>query len=183
MNAPIPQEQFLPGLALPATETFADWQALGRRLCLGARAINWLIGDWLIDGAERFGEKAREEAQSIFRSDVDRFAPIVDTCRRFPEPKRHHALTFGHHLAVMAIDDDTAAEQLLTMAEENRLTTAALKAEVKVIRSESRLPLTDDDPEDTAMRHIAQAWNRAPKASRLAFLELAQESDLGVIDL
>jgi hypothetical protein len=183
VNAPTPQEQFLPGLNLPTTETFADWQALGRRLCMGARAINWLIGDWLIDGAERFGDKARDEAQTIFRSDVDRFDPILKTCRRFPEPKRHAALTFGHHLAVMSIDDDTEAETLLSKAETERMTTAALKAEVKVIRSHARLPIEDDDPVDTAMRRIVQAWNLASREARQMFIELAQESHMGVIEL
>lgn len=183
MNAPIPQDQFLPGLTLPATETFADWQQLGRRLCMGARTINWLIGDWLIDGAERFGEKAREEAQSIFRSDVDRFDPILKTCRRFPEDKRHQALTFGHHAAVMSIEDDEAAEQLLVKAETERMTQAALRAEVKVIRAHDRLPLVDDDPVDTAMRRIVQAWNLASRAAREDFIELAKESHMGVIEL
>ncbi|WEK42964.1 MAG: hypothetical protein P0Y64_16725 [Candidatus Sphingomonas colombiensis] len=172
----------LPNLALPVTETFEDWSNLGRRLCMGARTINWLIGDWLIEGSERFGEKARDEANQIFRSDVDRFGPIVDTCRRFTEPRRHPALTFGHHLAVMSIADDTEADGLLAKAETERLTTAALKAEVRLTFHQPRM-LEDDDPEDTAMRHIAQAWNRAPKASREAFIELAQESHLGVIDL
>lgn len=182
MTAMVEQDQFLPGMSLPATETFADWQSLGRRLCMGARTINWLIGDWLIDGAERFGDKAREEAQSIFRSDVDRFAPIVDTCRRFPEPKRHPALTFGHHQAVMAVADDAEAEKLLARAEADGFTVAALKAEVRVSRApQSFLP--DDDPTDGAYRQIIQAWNRAPVAARELAAESIAESHLGVIDL
>lgn len=169
-------------LHLPAATSFEEWSNLGRKLCAGARFMNWIIGDWLIEGSERFGDKARDEANTIFRSDVERFDPIIKTCRRFPEHARHQALTFGHHLAVAGIEDHDQAEQLLTMAERDRLTTAALKAQVKVTHRQPRL-MEDDDPEDTAMRHIAQAWNRAPKASRLAFLELAQESELGVIDL
>lgn len=169
-------------LHLPAATSFEEWSNLGRKLCAGARFMNWIIGDWLIEGSERFGDKAREEANVIFRSDVERFDPIIKTCRRFPEHARHQALTFGHHLAVAGIEDHAQAEELLVTAERDRLTTAALKAQVKVSFRQPRL-MDDDDPEDTAMRHIAQAWNRAPKASRLAFLELAQESDLGVIDL
>lgn len=168
-------------LALPQTNSLEEWSDLGRKLCSGVRAMNWLIGDWMIAGTERYGEKAREEANAIFRSDVSRFDPIMRTCRRFPEPKRHTALTFGHHLAVMSVPDDFDAEQLLRKAEQERLTTAALRAEARV-----RVPqaaLVDDDPDDTAMRAIAQAWNRAPRISRQAFLELAQESSMGIIDL
>lgn len=170
-------------LALPATETFAEWSELGRSLCAGARAMNWLIGDWLIAGVEVHGQKAREEANRIFRADVERFDPILKTCRRFPEGKRHERLTFGHHVAVMAIPDDEQAEALLTEAEQSRLTIASLKAKVRVEHHQQHSLIDDDDPEDTAMRAIVHAWNRAPMTARTAFLELASESHMGVIDL
>lgn len=180
----IEHDQFLPGLHLPVAETFDDWRDLGRRLCLGARAVNWLIGDWLIDGAERFGERARDEAQEIFRSDVARFDPIVKTCRRFPEPKRHKALTFGHHLAVAAIEDDAEADKLLSDAEQSGATVAMLKAAVRVATAVNRLPgLEDDDPVDRSYRHIVQAWNLASREARELFVEAAAESHLGVIEL
>ncbi|MEH3121190.1 MAG: hypothetical protein PGN16_04285 [Sphingomonas phyllosphaerae] len=170
-------------LDLPDTTTFEEWSDLGRQLCRSARTINWLIGDWLIAGSDRYGERARTEALTIFRSDVERFDPIVKTCRRFPTDRRHAALSFGHHLAVMAVPDDTEAENLLAKAEEGRITAAALKAQVRVIRDLQVPMLPDDDPEDTAMRLIAQAWNRAPRAARESFMELAEEANLGVIDL
>lgn len=184
MNAIIEQDQFLPGLSLPATETFDDWTALGRRLCMSARAVNWLIGDWLIEGSERFGEQAREEAIAIFRSDVQRFDPIVKTCRRFPPDRRHQALTFGHHAAVSEIPEDQA-EKLLVEAERERVTVSMLKAQVRVMMDgQSKLiPLDDDDPDDTAMRRMVHAWNLGNRKSRQDFVELIQESDMGVIDL
>jgi hypothetical protein len=169
-------------LALPLTRTFDEWSTLGQKLCTAGRKINWLIGDWLIDGSTRFGEKARDEARVIFRSDVDRFDPILKTCRRFPEPRRHQALTFGHHQAVVDVDD-TQAEALLDKAETQRLTVPALKAEVRVLTNRQVSMLPDDDPEDAEMRLIAQAWNRASRAARRNFLEAAEECDLGVIEL
>ena len=169
-------------LTLPQTDTFDDWTNLGRRLCAGARTMNWLIGDWLIEGSTRFGEKARDEANAIFRADVERFGPIVDTCRRFSDDKRHTALTFGHHVAVMPVEDDGEAQAILTEAETASLTVAQVKAKVRVAHKAPTF-LLDDDPEDTAMRLIVQAWNRAPKASRESFIELAAESHMGVIDL
>ena len=169
-------------LALPATQTFEDWSNLGRRLCSSARKLNWLIGDWLIDGSTRFGDGARDEANAIFRADVERFDPILKTCRRFPEDTRHQALTFGHHLAVLPVEDDQEAEAILAEAETNQLTVAAVKAKVRVRYAPPSF-LPDDDPEDTAMRLIAQAWNRAPIAARESFIELANEADLGEIEL
>ena len=171
------------GLSLPETHTFDEWASLGIRLCQGARVINWMIGDWLISGCEQYGDKARDEANAIFRSDVDRFGPIVDTCRRFAGEKRHQALTFGHHMAVMAIKDDGEADQILTEAETQRLTVAAVKAQVRVKTDRQANMLPDDDPEDTAYRRIVQAWNLSSRDSRKAFLESAQEANMGVIDL
>lgn len=169
-------------LQLPQTDTFDDWSSVGSILCTQARRMNWAIGDWLIDGSTRFGDKARDEANRIFRSDVERFDPIVKTCRRFPEEKRHAALTFGHHAAVMTVEDDDEAQALLDQAEAQLLTKAALKAKVRVTQAAPTF-LPDDDPEDAAMRLIAHAWNRAPRAARESFIELAAESNLGVIDL
>lgn len=184
MNSLIEHQQFLPGLSLPRTETFDDWRDLGRRLCMGARAMNWLIGDWLIEGSERFGEKAREEAQEIFRSDVARFDPIVRTCRRFPQSKRRAALTFGHHLAVTSIDDHHQAERVLDEAEETGATVAMVKAKVRVLTEGERLPgMDDDDPVDASYRRIVQAWNLAGHQARRDFIEAASESHMGMIEL
>jgi len=180
-------EQFALGLDLPETMTFDEWTNLGRKLCMARRAVNWVIGDWLIFGCDeaRFGRAALEEANAIFVADADRFAPIVDTCRRFPEDRRRAALTFGHHLAVMAVEDDTEAETLLAKAEAERMTVAALRAEAKVRtdRQATMLP-NDPDPEDDAYRTIIQASNRcgSPEARRLA-IEAIIEANYGVVDL
>jgi hypothetical protein len=180
-----PEEQFSLGFNPPETTSFDEWRDMGRKLCMGRRAVNWLIGDWLIWGSDekRFGRKALEEANAIFLADVDRFGPIVDTCRRFPETRRHAELSFGHHLAVMTVDDDGEAERLLAEAEAQRMTAAQLKATVRVSTDRQVNMLEDDDPEDAAMRRIVHAWNRSPRAARQAFLELAQESHMGVIEL
>lgn len=177
-------DQLSLGLRLPADATFEDWSKLGRRLCMGARAINWLIGDWLIAGVEKFGEQARDEANTIFRSDVDRFDPIVRTCRKFPEDRRHDRLSFGHHLAVVTLEDEEA-QKLLSDAEERRLPVREVRREVMAHRVSSGgfLPRDDDDPDDTMMRAIVHAWNRASRQAREDFLELATEADFGVIDL
>lgn len=177
-----PAQPMLP-LALPAMRTFEEWSKVGLMLRAARHNVDFLIGDWLLTGSTEYGDQARDEAIAIFRSDVPRFGPIVDVCRRFPEGVRHEALTFGHHLAVMAVDDDGEAERLLAEAEAQRMTAAAPKATVRVSTDRQMNMLEDDDPEDAAMRRIIHAWNRSPKASRQAFLELAQESHMGVIEL
>lgn len=180
--APIGAEPMLP-LSLPETHSFEEWSQLGRLLVAGRRKLDFLTGDWLIRGSTEYGDKARSEANAIFRADVERFGPMLDVCRRFSETRRHDALTFGHHLAVMPIEDDEQAEAMLVEAEASRMTVAAVKAQVRVTTNRQTTILPDDDPEDTAYRRIVQAWNLASRSSREAFLESAQESHMGVIDL
>lgn len=184
MNAltPITAAQPMLPLVLPETRTFDEWSSLGRVLLTARRKLNWLVGDWLDRGLTLYGDKARDEANRIYRSDVDRFAPILETCRRFPELARHETLTFEHHAMVRDLDGQEA-EKLLVRAERSHMTVAAFKAEVRVSSNRQTTILEDDDPEDTAMRRIVQAWNQASKSAREAFLELVVESDLGGIDL
>jgi hypothetical protein len=170
-------------LALPTTSTFEEWSDLGRMILTATRKLDWLRGDWLIDGSTRYGDKARDMAVSIFRADVDRFAPIVDTCRRFPESERHPALTFGHHLAVMAVSDDAEAHTILARAERDRMTVAAVKAHVRVSTDRQVTMLPDDDPTDTGARRIWQAWNRESRASRDEALAMMMEAQLGMIEI
>lgn len=181
--APIGAAQPMLPLVLPETSTFEEWSSLGRLLVSGRRKLDFLTGDWLIRGSTEYGDKARSEANAIFRADVERFGPMLDVCRRFPETRRHEALTFGHHLAVMPVEDDEQAEAILVEAETNRMTVAAVKAQVRVTTNRQTTILPDDDPEDTAYRRIVQAWNRAPRGVRKLFQEQIEETGLKVIDL
>jgi hypothetical protein len=171
-------------LSLPDTATFDDWSTFGAKLLAGRRKLSWLIGDWLIAGMDRYGDQARDEAVRLSRTDIDRFGLIVDVCRRFPEDKRHAALTFDHHAAVARLDDERAAS-MLDDAERLKLPVLMLRAQVRETRISQGdlLPAEDDDPEDREMRAVVQSWNRARPSARRAFLELAEESHMGVIDL
>jgi hypothetical protein len=166
-------------------QTFEGWQDTLTKLVTAGRRINWMIGDCLIAGLEQFGERARDEANRIARLDIDRLGPIVDTCRRFPEPTRHPLLTFGHHLAVMAVKDDSEAQRILTAAETDRMTVAAVKAHVRVSTDRQTTLLPDDDPDDREYRQMAQAWNRCSSISaRQMFVEAIEEAGInGEIEL
>jgi hypothetical protein len=171
------------GLNLPEIHTLEEWSGALTWLIAIKYRCEFAIGDMIDRGVAQFGSEAFEMANRIFRAHDDRLAPILDVARRFPEGKRHDRLKFGHHLAVMAVKDDEQAEHLLCEAEEQHLTVAALKAHIRVKTDRQANMLPDDDPEDAAMRLIAQAWNRAPLAARESFLELAKEAALEEIDL
>ena len=175
-------------LNLPEDMSFDEWIKLGRLVILRFRRASWDLGDWLkfgLDPKRGWESQELQEALSVIRADAVRLTPVLETCRRFPEEKRHHRLTFAHHAAVMAIDDDAEADALLTEAEREGATVALLKATVRVRTAGDRLPgmVEDDDPIDTAYRRIVQAWNCAPRASRELFAESVAESHMGVIEL
>lgn len=169
------------GLNIPEDATFEEWASIGPVLRRGLQAVNWLIGDWMIAG-RRFGDRGREEAQRIFLSDVERFDPIIKTCEKFPEDRRHSALSFTHHAAVAKLDD-SEADALLAEAERDRMTTAMLRAKVKVIGGQRAIPIEDDDPEDTLYRSGVQCLNRLPRKVRDLVIEAFVESKGEVVDL
>jgi hypothetical protein len=165
--------------SMPADATFQQWQHQGSEFVTAGRMLNWLIGDWIIAGVERFGERARDHANQIFRRDVDRLAPIVDTCRAFDPPKRRKNLSFTHHqIAAKAPDPSQALDQ----AERDGLSCADLRAHVRV--AAPTFHLEDDDPEDAAYRIVIQASNRCGSAeARQMAVEAIIAANYGIVDL
>ncbi|WP_300562981.1 hypothetical protein [Companilactobacillus sp.] len=175
------QEEPTFGFSLPEQATFDEWKESGVQFMLAGRMINWLIGDWMRQGADRFGWEAVNFANSIFRRDIERFGPIVDVCTKFPEEQRHKSLTFGHHAAVVSLDDP---HPLLERAEAEGMTVATLRAHVTVVRHAEQPPLWNDDTEeDKAYREGVQCLNRLPRDVRQMIVEAFVEVDCGVVEL
>lgn len=176
-----------PGLALeiPKGQTFDDWVEMGRSLCEGQRVVNWWIGDWWAAGHHRYGERAKAAAEGIFGREFQALADMASVCRSFETSRRREHLTFTHHREVAALPPEKA-DELLTRAETESLSTRDLRVEVVKVRTAlGHFPTRDtidDDPDHTALVAIARAWNRAPVAARQEFLDLANEADLGEID-
>lgn len=176
-----------PGLSLdiPKNQTFDQWVEMGRSLAEGQRVINWWIGDWWAAGSHRYGERAKAAAEGIFGREFGSLANAASVCRSFESSRRREALTFTHHLEVAALPPKEA-DALLDKAEKANLSTRDLR--VEAMKRKVALGLfkprdeIDDDPEYTALKAIAAAWNRAPVGARETFAELVAEANLGVID-
>lgn len=174
-----------PGLALeiPQDQTFDQWVEMGRNLCEGQRVVSWWIGDWWAAGNHRYGERAKAAAEGIFGREFKTLANAASVCRAFETSRRREHLSFAHHAEVASLPPKDA-DALLDKAEAGLLNRSTIRGAAIIRKTELGLytPRVDDDPEHTALKAIAAAWNRAPVGARQTFAELVAESDLGVID-
>jgi len=112
---------WIPGGPMPASE----WLTQGRRILAVGRAWRWWLGDWLLFG-ERYHARHLEELD-LGGHDPATVAACMDVARRFPPAARRAGLAWGHHAAVVVLDDQEA-ERLLDRAERDGLRVADLRA-------------------------------------------------------
>lgn len=170
-------------LDVPKGQSFEEWRATGEKLQRTGHVLNWWIGDWWAAGSHRYGERAKTAAEGIFGKEFQTLANAASVCRAFETSRRREALSFSHHAEVASLPP-TDADELLTIAEADRMNRSTFRAEA--IKRKTALglyiPREDDDPEYTELLEITRRWNRARPSVRQTFLDLAQEAELGVID-
>ena len=169
---------------IPTTATFDDWIEVGRELAQSRRHVDWLIGDWLATGRERFPN----QVQFDFLADALGLAPkrlkaAAEVASHFPASQRDEALSVEHHANVQTLPADEALSILKQARaqhwtpEETRI--AAVRRRVE-IGQHTLIP--DDDWEYRELMEIVRKWNRARPDARQSFMQLASEAALGVID-
>jgi hypothetical protein len=170
------------GLALPDDLAFEDWVSLGRDLANQRRNVDWMLGDWLAQGRERFAD----QIQFDFLADALGIAPkrlrtAAEVAQHFPPAARDETLSIEHHAHVAALPS-TEALTILKKAKEQHLTPEETRIEAVKCRAIIEPPLIRDDPEYDQLIAISRAWNRANASVREQFMDLANEANLGVID-
>lgn len=173
-------------LTIPAETSFEDWQAIGRRLFARERVINWWIGDWWAFGEHRYGERAKMAAEGIWGLSFSTLVTYGSVSRSFETARRLAHVPFSAHQEV-AVLPPAEADALLTKAGEESLSVrdvrkAAMlrKVALGIIRPRDDV---QDDPDYAALKAIAAYWNRANRDVREQFLDMANEADLGVIEV
>ncbi len=172
------------GLVLPDDLAFDGWVGIGADLAAQRRNTDWLIADWLAAGQERFADQIEFE----FLADTLGIAPkrlksVAATAAAFPAAVRDASLSVDHHahVATLPAPDRLA---ILRRAHVEHWTPEETRIEAikrKVESGQGNL-MVDDDPEYHALMLIVRGWNRADRAVRQQFIDLAAESDLGIID-
>lgn len=90
------------GLCLPARLSFAAWRRIGEHLLLVSDSSGWWLGDWLVYGEGRFGDRYK---QAIAKTSLDyqTLRNYAWVARRFDVSRRRDTLSFQHHVEVAAL--------------------------------------------------------------------------------
>lgn len=129
------QDDFVPfgatpvGYELSYNQTFEQWQADGEKLNLIDKWKNFAIGDWLLQGVNRFGEVCYQAVDEFGWGSHSKLTKLVWVARNVPPENRNMGLTWTHHHHVASL---SVVEQVdwLRYAEQHRLTSDELKNEI-----------------------------------------------------
>lgn len=111
-----------------------EWATAGRRIGAVGRCIQWLLGDWIAYGNERFGERYAR-ASKITGYDPQTLMNMVYVASRFEISRRRENLSWSHHETIAALDHDDQ-DRWLDQAEANRWSVADLRMMLRVSRRE-----------------------------------------------
>jgi hypothetical protein len=162
-QAPVPR-RVDGGLALRRGMPFDDWAAIGCRLARLSSACAWSLGDWLVFGAEAYGERYKE-AVSTTRLDYQTLRNYAWVAGRFSSSRRRDNLSFQHHAEVASLPEPQQ-ELWLQRAEAMRWSRNELRRRVTASRRPSR-PRSDEtcalSVPVTSMRQ--ERWRAAAEAA------------------
>jgi hypothetical protein len=93
------------GLYLPAALSYEAWEHVGKQICLVSDSSAWWLGDWLVYGQDRYGDRYRlaVEATSLDYQTLRNYAWVA---RQIPVSRRRDSLSFQHHAEVAALDEE-----------------------------------------------------------------------------
>ena len=120
------------GLVISGEPSFESWKNVGTTLQAVEQATQWLWGDWLNFGEQKYGEmytEALEESgydyQTLRHAKV--VAAKIEMCRR------RHNLSFSHHQEVAALEPEIQ-DELLRESEDNAWTRKKLREKVRSLQ-------------------------------------------------
>jgi predicted RNA-binding Zn-ribbon protein involved in translation (DUF1610 family) len=115
---------------LPSSELgYRDWRVEGRRIGVIGRGSDWWIGDWLLYGTAKWGERYSEAAK-LTGYDPKTLRNMRYVSSRFDVSLRRDDLTWSHHALLASLERDAQA-YWLQRASEDRLSVADLRLELR----------------------------------------------------
>jgi hypothetical protein len=118
---------------LPSSElAYHDWLLEGRRIGLIHRGSDWWIGDWLLYGTTKWGERYSEAAK-LTAYDPKSLRNMRYVSSRVDLSLRRDDLTWSHHALLASLDPDMQA-CWLERASAERLSVADLRLELRAAR-------------------------------------------------
>jgi hypothetical protein len=118
---------------LPSSElAYHDWLLEGRRIGLIHRGSDWWIGDWLLYGTAKWGERYSEAAK-LTAYDPKSLRNMRYVSSRFELSLRRDDLTWSHHALLASLEPDAQA-YWLKRASDERFSVADLRVELRAER-------------------------------------------------
>src|ERR1700722_3049706 len=117
-----------------------EWVMAGHRIGTVGRRIQWLLGDWIAYGSAKFGQRYTEAAK-VTGYDPQSLMNMVYVASRFSVSRRRESLSWSHHEAVAALEDEDQ-DAWLDRAVEHRWSVSDLRMMLRAARRQG-----DSEPE------------------------------------
>jgi hypothetical protein len=126
---------------------YRDWILEGRRIGAMGRASPWWVGDWLLYGTARWGERYVEAAK-ITGYDAKTLRNMRYVASRLELSLRRDNLTWSHHVLLAALEPDEQ-KYWLDRTTADRLSVDDLRIELRSARRGhySARSLQDESPD------------------------------------
>ncbi len=127
----------LVGLRFDEEISFEEWLAVGRQLVLLSESVQWLIGDWINWGHDRWEQLRYKVALESLPYAYGSLANMSYVAQRIEFSRRREKLSFAHHQEVAMLDRKKQSE-FLTRAEKEQWSRADLREAIR--KSEAEFP-------------------------------------------
>lgn len=138
------------GLLFTTKQSFSTWEGLGTELFSFADSSTWWIADWLVYGESVFHDRYEEAIRrtSLSYQTLRNYSWVA---RAFSLSRRYQALSFSHHLEVVALEQPEQ-DYWLRKAEELGWSRNKLRREVRssLLMRPGDLTPSDADSDDEA---------------------------------
>ncbi len=109
-----------------------EWAMAGHRIGTVGRRIQWLLGDWIAYGSAKFGQRYTWAAK-VTGYDTQSLMNMVYVASRFSVSRRRESLSWSHHEAVAALEDEDQ-DTWLDRAVEHRWSVSDLRMMLRAAR-------------------------------------------------
>jgi hypothetical protein len=153
-----PNESHSPLIGRPSAK-FETWKQEGADLVRSfednknaVETDQWAIGDWLLDGETKFGEKAYAEAEQITGWVRGHLYNVVWVTRRFPTPslRSETGLKWSHFKELARIEDENVRIELLQSFNDGfPHSVLKVRSQVDAVLEKMSKPNSPKDPKTT----------------------------------
>src|SRR5260370_9668963 len=126
--------------------TFDNWIESGKQLVTQGTGHQFAIADWLLEGEERWEEKAYAKAEEVTGFTRQTLYDYVSTARAFPpESRRFASASFNHYRAVASVGDSEKRDRIMSQAGACTVRELRDKAALQIPKAEDADASTNSD--------------------------------------